>query len=78
MGYHICRKERALRWLHRIAGSNSLRAWNQLQATENVKTNEAVVKGRHSPTKLHKRMPASTFLAVSGAHSQMVLAMLIC
>jgi hypothetical protein len=31
-------------WIHRIAGSNSPRAWTQLQATSNVKTNEDAVK----------------------------------
>jgi hypothetical protein len=40
--YH---KEKARSWLsHRIAGSNSQRAWVQLRATPNVKTNDDVVK----------------------------------
>jgi hypothetical protein len=43
--YH---KEKALSWLHRMRGSNSPRAWNQLQATPNVKTDDDVVKP--SPT----------------------------
>jgi hypothetical protein len=37
-------KERAQSWLHRIAGSDAPRAWSQLQAIPNVKTNEDVVK----------------------------------
>jgi hypothetical protein len=39
-------KEKARSWLfQQTAGSNSRPAWIQLQATENVKTNEAAVKG---------------------------------
>ena len=39
-------KEKAPSWLsHRIAGSNSQRAWVQLRATLNVETNDDVVKG---------------------------------
>ena len=37
-------EEKAFHWLHRIAGSNAPRAWGQLQATENVKTNADLVK----------------------------------
>lgn len=45
--------ERALHWLHRIAGSDSPRAWNQLQATPNVKMNADAVKGSKNPRALH-------------------------